>query len=361
MVTYTRYWIMFVVVLMAPFNVLQAESEGRQDLLFFLSGGPVYHQVTSEEGIQENDFIVDADILYSYLKGDFRFLAEYILSTDEAELERFQFGWQVEEESVAWLGRFHSPARYWNTAYHHGQYLQTSITRPLSEKFEDEGGILPAHITGLLFETMHKGPGVDGFQATISLGATSVIGEHELLPFDLLDASSNHRAAVDLRIAYFPDQLGENQLGLILNWSSLVVDGSSIAEQQGLQRVEQGIVGVYVDWHRQDWRILSSLTYVANQMKKQVQDQTDTFTMAYFQAEYELDQEWKIFGRVEGTDGVDNSEYLELFPSAVIEREMLGLRLDFYRNNALTLELSNVELQAIHFEQAWLQWSAVFP
>ena len=362
MATHTRCWIIiFIVALMAPFNIVQAESEGEHELLFFLSGGPAYHPVTSEEGIQENDFILKADILYGYQKGDFRFLAEYILSTEESELERFQLGWQADEETIGWAGRFHSPSRYWNTAYHHGQYMQTSISRPLVEKFEDEGGVLPTHVTGLMLETMHGLQGADGFLTTISFGLTSVIGDRKLEPFDLIEPSSEHKEAVDVRLAYLPDQLGENQFGLLLSWSNLVVGDSPLAELQGLQRVEQGVIGAYADWRRQDWRILANLTYVDNQMIMQVQEQTDTFFAAYFQAEYELHQEWKIFGRVEDTYGADDSEYLKLFPNAIIERQMLGLRYDFYRNQALTIEVSNIGTQTIDLEQAWLQWSAVFP
>ncbi len=114
-------------------------------------------------------------------------------------------------------------------------------------------------------------------------------------------------------------------------------------------------------WRRKDWRILFNLTYVDNQMIKQVQDQTDTFYTAYLQGEYEIKQDWKVFGRLEDIYEGDNSDYLALFPSAVIQREMLGLRYDFYKNQALTLELSNITTQLAEFDQAWLQWSAVFP
>lgn len=361
MVTHIRYLIILIVVLMVPFNIVQAESKGEQELLFFLSGGPVYHQVTSEDGVQENDFLLTADILYSYLKGDYRFLAEYVLSTHESELERFQLGWQFEEETIAWLGRYHSPARYWNSAYHHGQYLQTSITRPLIEKFEDEGGIVASHSTGLMLNTLRKLQDVDAFQVLVSLGKTAVIDNDQLNPFDLLDVGAGNKASAALRLAYLPDQFGENQFGLILNWSRLMVGDSVIAEQQGLQRVDQGIVGAYVDWRSKDWRIIANLTYVDNQMIKQVQNQTDTFYTAYFQAEYEINQDWRVFGRLEDTYEGDNSEYLALFPSAVLQREMLGLRYDFYKKHALTLELSNITTQFAEFDQAWLQWSAVFP
>jgi hypothetical protein len=353
-----RSRIMLLALLMIPYSAAQAE--GQQELLFFLNGGPTYHQVSSEDGLQENDFILATDVLYSYLKGDYRFLAEYILSTEESELERFQFGWQFEEETIGWLGRFHSPVRYWNSAYHHGLYLQTSITRPLIEKFEDEGGILATHITGVMIETTRDLQGSDAYQAVFALGKASIIGESELIPFDLLDASSEHKTAVDFRLAYLPDQLGENQIGLILNWSNLGVEDSLVV-QQGLQHIEQGTVGVYADWRKSDWRILANLTYISNQMVKQVRKQTDTFSAAYLQAEYDINSEWKIFGRVEDTYGVENSEYLELFPSAILQRQMLGLRFDFYKNHALTIELSTIEIQSEDFDQAWLQWSAVLP
>ncbi|MBE9564629.1 MAG: hypothetical protein IMF17_05235 [Proteobacteria bacterium] len=352
---------MLIIVLMAPYDIVQAGSEGQHELLFFLSGGAVHNYISPEDGVRDNDFILTADIMYSYVKDDFRFLAEYILSTEESELERFQFGWQMNEDNIGWLGRFHSPSRYWNSAYHHGQYMQTSITRPLIERFEDEGGILPTHVTGVMLETMHDLQGSDGFQTTISFGATTVIGDFELVPFDLIDAGSNHKEAVDLRLAYLPDQLGENQIGLLLSWSNLVVDGNAIAESQGLQSVEQGVVGAYADWRSQEWRILANLTYVDNQMIMQVQEQTDTFFAAYFQAEYELDQEWKVFGRLENTYYGENSEYINLFSNAITERQMLGLRFDFYRKHALTLEVSKVGTQTLDFNQAWLQWSAVLP
>ena len=310
---------MFFVVLMAPFNVVQADHGSKHHWMLFLSGGPVYHQLTSDDGIQDNDLFVDADIMYSYLNGDFRFLAEYVLSTEESELERFMLGWQADEDTMGWLGRFHSPSRYWNTAYHHGQYLQTSVTRPLVEKFEDEGGVLPTHVTGVMLNTIFALQGEDAFQTIFSFGATSVIGDHELMPFDLLDVRSEHRPALDIRLAYLPDQLGENQFGLMLNWSNLAVVGSNIAEQQGLQSVEQSNIGTYIDWRSQEWRVLANLTYVVNQMNKQTENPTDTFVAAYFQAEYDLNQEWKVFGRIEDTADADNSEYLELFPYAALE------------------------------------------
>lgn len=47
------------------------------------------------------------------------------------------------------VGRFHSAIRYYNTAYHHGTWLQTTTGRPLLFQFEEQGGILPIHNVGL--------------------------------------------------------------------------------------------------------------------------------------------------------------------------------------------------------------------
>lgn len=65
------------------------------------------------------------------------------------DVERLQIGYTFADELTLWLGRFHTPFGYWNTAFHHGAQLQTPITRPTFLEFEDAGGILPAHSVGL--------------------------------------------------------------------------------------------------------------------------------------------------------------------------------------------------------------------
>ena len=54
------------------------------------------------------------------------------------------------------VGRFHTALGYWNDTYHHGAYLYTPATRPLMERFEDSGGLLPMHNTGI--EIRGNGP-----------------------------------------------------------------------------------------------------------------------------------------------------------------------------------------------------------
>jgi hypothetical protein len=64
------------------------------------------------------------------------------------DAERMQLGYVFSDALTVWAGRFHTPYGYWNTAFHHGAQLQTSIARPRFLDFEDGGGILPAHSVG---------------------------------------------------------------------------------------------------------------------------------------------------------------------------------------------------------------------
>jgi hypothetical protein len=65
------------------------------------------------------------------------------------DLERTQIGYQFSEAATLWLGRFHTPYGYYNTAFHHGLQIATSLRRPRFLAFEDQGGIMPAHTAGL--------------------------------------------------------------------------------------------------------------------------------------------------------------------------------------------------------------------
>jgi hypothetical protein len=47
-------------------------------------------------------------------------------------------------------GRYHTPVSYWNTAFHHGNWLQTSVARP--EMIKLGGRFIPVHFVGLLAE-----------------------------------------------------------------------------------------------------------------------------------------------------------------------------------------------------------------
>ena len=70
-------------------------------------------------------------------------------STVGVDLERAQIGYQFSDSATIWVGRFHTPYGFYNTAFHHGQWIAISLRRPRFIEFEDHGGIMPAHTVGL--------------------------------------------------------------------------------------------------------------------------------------------------------------------------------------------------------------------
>jgi hypothetical protein len=67
----------------------------------------------------------------------------------DVDLERAQIGYQFNDYATTWLGRFHTPYGYVNTALHHGAWVNDTLRRPKFLQFEDNGGVLPAHTVGL--------------------------------------------------------------------------------------------------------------------------------------------------------------------------------------------------------------------
>jgi hypothetical protein len=76
------------------------------------------------------------------------------------DLERAQIGYQFSDQATVWVGRYHTPYGYVNTALHHGSWINNSLRRPKFLQFEDNGGIVPAHTVGLwLTGSTHVGSG----------------------------------------------------------------------------------------------------------------------------------------------------------------------------------------------------------
>ena len=72
------------------------------------------------------------------------------------------------------FGRYHTPINYWNTAFHHGQWLQTTINRP--EMIQFGGRFLPVHFIGALVEGAVPAGGLNiGYKGGIGNGRAGVI------------------------------------------------------------------------------------------------------------------------------------------------------------------------------------------
>ena len=65
------------------------------------------------------------------------------------DVERYLLQYSYNDYFNLAFGRYHTAIGFYNTAYHHSTWFQTTTGRPLLFQFEDSGGILPIHNVGV--------------------------------------------------------------------------------------------------------------------------------------------------------------------------------------------------------------------
>jgi len=65
------------------------------------------------------------------------------------DVERFLVQYSYNDYLNVEAGRWHTAIGYYNTAFHHSTWFQTTTDRPFLFDFEDRGGILPVHTVGV--------------------------------------------------------------------------------------------------------------------------------------------------------------------------------------------------------------------
>ncbi len=309
---------------------------------------------------------IDADVIFGVTKHQFRVFGEYYAAPDERDLERFQMGFEFVPETVLWLGRFHQPASAWNTEHHHGQYLQTDITRPYIERWEDEQGVIPQHITGALFES-RQSIGKDGaIQISGGVGAAPALTNGSMDAIDLIGSNpGRHRLSVTGRLAYLPEYVGASSAGLLFGHDDLAASNARPLPSLRSSRALLTIYGVYTDWNTEPWRVVGATYYV--DVKLDPTTRNESFISGYLQIERQLPKRFTIFGRSEESARMQESRYIALFDDhdgdieIALHRQALGLRWDYARRQALTLELAHVISLNQRSDEVRVQWSAAIP
>jgi hypothetical protein len=297
--------------------------------------------------LEDDQFEAGVDLFLTLESGRFRFLGEYLLSTEEQEFERFQLGWDFGGH-MAWLGRFHNPLGYWNTRYHHGAFIQTSISRPAIVAYEEHGGILPMHQAGLLVEG-----GLFSTPLSYQVALATVPGfDGELHAWDILDPGAGEQDT-SLTLNLFR-AASNGQYGIAVNYNEIP------SEQNDLDEIRQWILGGYFDQEWGPWQLHASAYYVSNRLSRPLESEEDQFLSGYLQAEYQAGERLRLFARAEGTAGASSDAYLALFAHFVEQRLMGGVRFDLAHNNALKFEVSTNQTRTDDFGQFMLQWSAQF-
>ena len=188
-----------------------------------------------------------------------------------AEVERLILRFDQSDQLKISFGRYHTPVNWWNTAYHHGSWLQTTISRP--EMIQFGGRLLPVHFVGALVEGSVPAGGLNlNYKGGVGNGRGSVISRAG-------DPGDNNGSRAFLANGFVkPDRIFGLEAG-----ATAYVDSVTLASNR---RFAERIVSGYVVWHKETPEILAEVAGV-----RHVEDGTSLVTWShafYIQAAYRL-------------------------------------------------------------------------
>jgi len=258
----------------------------------------------------------------------------------ELELERLQLGYALNDAVTVWAGRFHTPFGLWNTSFHHGANLQTSIYRPRFIDFEDKGGIIPAHSVGLwLTGKTALGPGKVTYDGYLTNGPRV---RERTLDFNAF-TDDNHGKMLGFNLGYQPNG-ALNGLTLGLHGFGSSVDAYSTSSAV-MSRTRLRAAGAYLGYDASDWEVIAEYYRFAN-----VDDATDTrrLSSAWFAQIGKTFGSLTPFVRYEQTALDPNDNYfLSQRTGRSYKRAVLGARYAIDARSSFKFELSNTSESAV--------------
>ena len=333
------------------------------DLLLFPSITSVYQSKHDVE-LEAKKFVPAVDIFYATEIERTRFLAEYLVSSQEKELERLQLGWRVLPGKTLWIGRFHNALSFWNTQMHHGDFLQSSLSRPTVANYEDEHGPLPAHISGVLLEsTRTAGDSEINYMAGLGIGPTFDV---TLRPFDLLNPDHPGKIAASFRLGYHPEVGNPDQFGVALGYARIPLRNAQIDPVSNalIDEIRQAVLSAFLNYEKDRFHLIGELFVFDDRVSGATDTSRYTTVSAYVQPEYKLGESGRttLYGRVESTPHAVQDGYLSLLPEFSPHQSMVGLRFELTPSQAIKVEAARTRRQdSLEFNSISAQWSMILP
>jgi hypothetical protein len=243
------------------------------------------------------------------------------------------------------FGRYHTPISYWNTAFHHGSWLQTTASRP--EMVQFGGSFIPVHFVGTLAEGQFSAKGLNlNYNAGIGNGRSSVLSRAG----DFGDINNNRAWLANAFIK--PDKLYGLQVG-----GAVYRDKINVV---GRPETREWISSAHIVWNKENPEFIAEFFNVNHRSP----GSTFSFNSQswYAQLAYRLPfaNQWKPYYRY---------EYIHIPTSDLVYRGIvsnlsgstLGVRYDFSSFAAFKLEYRNQERPGLpRINVAWAQTSFTF-
>lgn len=322
------------------------------ELLLFPSVTGVMRSA-SNDSHKKSEIEPGVDIFLTMERAPIQLLAEFFVNPDERELERLQIGIAPSSNYKIWVGRFHTPISYWNMAYHHGSYMQTSITRPGIAEYEDEQGVMPMHTTGFLLDGLAPFT-KNQLNYSVALGFGPVLKE-SLEPVNIFKPKERGKLSITAKLGLQPLSSEVNETGIFAGYIKTPI------ESQSYSQTNQLVTGLYSNTEWGPWRLVGEITQIRFSLESVQGDSREHLVNAYLQGEFKTSHQWTGYARLEESNNA-HTPYLDMFPGFIAKRTLIGARWEPLQNHAIKFELASSERQDnYHSNQFGMQWSMVFP
>jgi hypothetical protein len=334
------------------------------DLLLFPSLTSV-HQSQQDAELPTKQFVPAIDVFYTHDFEQTRFLAEFLKTSQENDLERLQVGWHILPGKTLWAGRFHNPISFWNTQMHHGEFLQTSLSRPTVANYEDDLGPLPTHISGVLLEsTRTAGDSEIDYMADLGVGPSFI--DTKLEPLNLLDPVNTGKVAGSIRLGFHPEVGNPNQFGAALGYAKIPFTNALIDPVSNVlvNEVQQTVLSAYLNYEHGKFHLIGELFVFDDLVSGAASSSRYTSASAYLQPEYKPGESGRttLYARVESTPNAAEDGYLSLFKEFSPHQFFAGARYDITPKQAIKVEAGRSERQdGLKFNSISAQWCMVLP
>lgn len=310
---------------------------------------------TDHQTDEHGDFNLEygIDINYSLAFDRFRMINELFVSDDEIDLERFKLGYQLSSSSTLWGGRFHVPVGYWNSQYHHSLHLQTSVHRPAILEYEDQGGPLSNHMTGLLLSNNYFiSKGNLGFH--LALGTAPIIDD-KLISWGKSATKEKHKWKTNAMLYWQPDELNPTQYGMSAGYAKITTINNEIDIRS------QSIFGAFTHQDWQSIRLTSEVYLIHSEIAYTDRDEINGFGAAYAHVEYDFYPKWTVYARLERGIDTKKDGFLSAIGHDSLDRNLLGIRFDITRRQAISCEIPQLEFGHDTQTHMSIQWTGMFP
>ena len=226
-------------------------------------------------------------------------------------------------------GRYHSPIGYWNSAFHHGAWLQTTVSRPEMAKFGSK--IIPIHFVGVLLEGS-----IPRNELGLSYMAGFGNGRHENISQAGDAGDINSEDAWMLQLNASPARFFGLQAGV--GFYSDTVSPSDRPE------IDEQTFSAYVAWEKETPEFIAEYLHSTHEFAadSSVSGNVDAWYMQFAYRLAAQKRQWKPYVRYESND-VDDTDPLLGDQGLDYEAAILGVRWDFSQYAALKAEYRNEE------------------